>query len=136
MKKIMILMLCILCMTMFSFFKNAQPAALRKVSKNLYEVKTTRSLNVAGQVKLRAIIAKEYGIRSFNETVLVHYIPEKDLKGNGVAMAEEKLSSSAFQQTILEDGNEEVKQSCIYTNCSSNPAISDILQILATYNTR
>ena len=134
MKNILLPLCGIIVLTLCSFLKNPQPEPLKKISKNLYELKTTASLSSAGQAKLKVIIAREYGIRSFSDAVVVHYSPEKDLKGNGVAMAEQRLSAAAFQQTILEDGDEEVKQSCIFTNCSSNPAISDILQVLTTYN--
>ena len=127
---------CVLTLLTFPFFSSPQPSSLKKISGNLYEVKTTGSINASGQAKLKTILSREYGIKSFSEAVTVHYSPEKGLKGDGMAMAEEKLSSSAFEQTILEDGDEEVKQSCIYINCSANPAMGDILQVLTTYNAR
>jgi hypothetical protein len=134
MKKITRLIAGIIAITLFSFFKNAQLSVLKKVGKNLYELKTTNTLNAPDKARLKAIITKQYGIRSFSQTITVHYIPEKGLKGNGVAMADEKLSDADFTATIIEDGDEDVKQSCIFSNCSNNPAIGDILQILSNYN--
>ena len=134
MGKIARLIAGIIALAVFSFFKNAQPSALKKLGKNLYRLKTTATINTADQARLRAIIARQYGIRSFNQTVTVHYLPEKGLKGNGVAIAEEKINNAGFTESLIEDGNEDVKQSCIYANCSSNPAVGDILQILSNYN--
>ncbi len=134
MEKVIRLIAGIIVLAVFSFFKNAQLSALKKVGKNLYELKTTSALNVPDRARLKAVIAKQYGIRSFSQTITVHYTPQKGLKGNGVAMADEKISDTDFTTTIIEDGDEDVKQSCIFSDCSNNPAIGDMLQILSNYN--
>lgn len=134
MRKVLGIGVCLLVIVSFSFFKSAQQGGLKKIGKNLYELKSTTALSTTDQAKLRTIIAKQYGIKSFNQTITVNYVPEKGLKGNGVAMAEQKVSNADFSTTILEDGDEEVKQSCIYINCSNNPALGDVLRLLLNYN--
>jgi len=123
----------ILCIASFSFFKDPQPENLKKVGKNLYEVRSATALNLADCEKLKAILGKQYGILSFAQTTTVHYTPVKDMKGRGLAIAEQKLSAATFQQTMLEDGDVEVKQACIYEDCKGSQ-IGDIMQILSNYN--
>ncbi|RWY54070.1 hypothetical protein [Mucilaginibacter gilvus] len=137
MKKLLTISSCILALTVFSFFKNAQTNELKKLGKNLYMVNTTATLKPADQEKLRTILGKQYGIRSFNETVTIHYTKFKGTKNVGNGIAEQRLGSGAFQQTILQDGEqEEVVAKCIYVACSSSPLTSDVIQVLSTYNVR
>lgn len=134
MKKVLRVVICVMMIALFSFFKNEQAGSLKKIGKNLYEIKSATALNAPTQARLKTIIARQYDIRSFNETVVVHYVPEKGLKGNGLAMAEQKLSNAAFATNLVEDGDEDIKQACIMVVCSNNPAMANLVQVLSTYN--
>jgi hypothetical protein len=119
------------------FLKNPQQSALKKIGKNLYEASTTAALNPADQEKLKALLGKQYGIRSFNETVTIHYTPFKGSKAMGNGIAEQRLGNGAFQQTIIQNGEpEEVMVKCVYVNCSGSPVTGDVIQVLSTYNVR
>ena len=132
MKKLSILTICVLTLAVFSFFKNVQTGP-HKLSGNLYQVSSVAALKPADQAKLKAIIAKQYNIRSFTAVTTVHYQPEKGTSRTGNAIAEQKVSSAAFQQTVIEDGEpEEVTQRNIYS-LTNMPAIGDVTQVLASY---
>ncbi|RWY54069.1 hypothetical protein [Mucilaginibacter gilvus] len=135
MKKVLTMVVCVLALTSFSFFKNAQINSLRKLGKNLYSASSTTSLKAADQEKLKAIFAKQYGIKSFTETTTVHYVADKGTKRTGNAMAEQKVSAAFFQQSMIEDGEpEEVTQRNMFSLDKTNPAIGDIAQVLSVYN--
>lgn len=135
MKKVFTLVVCVITLTVFSFFKNAQLNNLRKVGRNLYEANSTASLKPADQARLKAILSKQYGIKSFTTTTTIHYTPEKGTKRSGNAMAEQKVSAAFFQQNMIEDGEpEEVTQRNMFSLDKSNPAIGDVAQVLSAYN--
>jgi len=65
----------------------------------------------------------------------VHYTTVTGPNGKkGVSMAEAKVTSSVFSQTMLANGDEEVKQACIYTNCGSSSTTGELVQVLSTYS--
>jgi hypothetical protein len=133
MKKVLVLTACMLALGVFSFFKNPQSGP-HKIGPNLYRVASITSLKPADQLKLKAIIARQYNIKSFNAVTTVNYQPIKGTQRAGNAIAVEKLSSAAFQQTVIEDGEpEEVTQRNIYS-LTNMPAIGDVTQVLTTYN--
>ena len=134
MKKVLTITLCVIAVAFFSFFKNTQQSGIKKIGNNLYQMTSTGALKSTDEIKFRDLLVKRYNIKSFAQVVTVHFTREAGLKGNGLAMAEQKLSAAAFTQTILEDGDEEVKQSCIYSSCNANPSMGDVVQILSTYN--
>jgi hypothetical protein len=135
MKKLSILTICVLALAVFSFFKNVQTGP-RKLSGNLYQVSSIASLKPTEQAQLKAILAKQYNIRSFTAVTTVHYQPEKGTSRTGNAIAEQKVSAAAFQQTVIEDGEpEEVTQRNIYS-LTNMPAIGDVTQVLASYKTQ
>jgi len=134
MKKVLTIGVCVLALTVFSFFKNAQLTNLRKIGKNLYQVSSTTSLKPADITKLKAVLAGRYGIKSFTAITTVHYQPEKGTKLTGLAVAEQKVSSAFFSQALIENGEpEEVTQKGIYS-IDNMPAIGDITGILSSYN--
>ena len=137
MKKLLTIGTSVLILTAFSFFKNAQINSLKKIGKNLYQVNSIASLKPADQEKFKRLIGKQYGIRSFNETVTVHYTKFKGTKLSGNGIAEQKIGTGAFTQTILQDGDpEDVVAKCIYVECKTNPLTSDVIDVLSTYNVR
>jgi hypothetical protein len=137
MKKVLLIGLCVIIIPIFSFFKNAQLNPIKKIGKNLYQAKSTTWLHIADQEKLKAIIARKYGIRFFTTTIIIHYFPEKGPRFSGYAIADQKLGDGVFTQTLIEDGADiQVLQRCIYTTCSTIPEVGDIVRVLSNYNVR
>ena len=122
--------LCVLALAVFSFFKNAQQTGIKRIGNNLYQITSTGALKSTDEDKFKSLIIKRYGIKSFAQPVTVHFSPEAGLKMKGMAMAEQKISSAAFTQNIIEDGLEADAPVAF----KSDPSLGQISQILSAYN--
>jgi len=133
MKKVTIFCACIVMLASFSFFKTVQPPLYKKIGKALYATPSTASLKPADLTKLKAALTKQYGIKDFTGSIAVHYVTGTSVTGHkAFGIAEAKVSSSVFQQNMLADGDEEVKQACMFVVCSGGgSSLDEAAQVLS-----
>ena len=135
MKKVIIFGVAIITLASFSFFKAVQPPSLKKVGKSLYQAQTTSGLKAADIEKLKAELTRQYGIKNFTVATTVHYTTSTSAAGKkGYSIADQRVTSAVFQQTMLADGDEEVKQACIYKDCPPGNTTGELVQVLSTYS--
>jgi hypothetical protein len=138
MKKLITVILGLTCIVAFSFFKNAQKLGYTKLATNLYVARTVVPMSDANKAKLKEILTKEYGIKSFDQDVTVGYKKVSDSKNpklTGFNVAERTIGASVFTQSMVNkpSADVEVTQRGMWSSVDNVASVTAITYILESY---
>lgn len=136
MKKIMLPLMALICLAGMSFMTSQTENGFKKIGAKLYQTRGVPKLNKTDETKFLEVLQREYKIKDLKQEITLSYRKVDGLE-NTFSMAEKKLSTAIFSQSLLENGSEydQVKTNCDNAGnpCPTMPARKALQEIVAKY---